>query len=88
MLLINKLLGIVPMVYREGGGKSGGGQVATPPPVNTMTSIGNQLDAPVQTLEEEDKTSMIDRKKLGTRGLQIPKTEAKPVTGTVLGVQL
>ena len=88
MLLINKLLGIVPMVYREGGGKSGGGQVATPPPVNTMTSIGNQLDAPVQTLEEEDKTSMIDKKKLGTRGLQIPKTEARPVIGTVLGVQL
>jgi hypothetical protein len=53
-----------------------------------MTSVGNQLDAPVQTLEEEDKTSMIDKKKLGTRGLQIPKTEAKPVTGTVLGVQL
>ena len=88
MLLLNKLLGIVPTVYREGGGKSGGNQVATPTPLNTMTSIGNQLDAPVQTLEEEDKTSMIEKKKLGTRGLQIPKTEAKPVTGTVLGVQL
>lgn len=75
MLLLSKLLGDVPMVYREGGGKSGGGQVATPPPINTTTSVGSQLDAPAETFDEDtEKLSKIEKKKMGTRGLQIPLT--------------
>ena len=92
MLLTNKLLGNVPMVYREGGGKSGGGQTATPPPMITTTSIGSALDAAQPTFEEDkDKTSMIDKKKLGTRGLQIPlanPTTTNTAAGPAYGVSI
>ena len=86
MLLINKLLGIVPMVYREGGGKSGGGQVATPQPISTITSVGVP-EAPVDTFEE-DAVSGLDKKKIGTRGLRIPMADTTYVTPSASGVQL
>ena len=86
MLLINKLLGIVPMVYREGGGKSGGGQVATPQPISTITSVGVP-EAPADTFEE-DAVSALDKKKIGTRGLRIPMANTTYLTPSASGVQL
>ena len=86
MLLINKLLGIVPMVYREGGGKSGGGQVAAPQPINTLTSVGVP-EAPEETFEEE-VVSELDKKKIGTRGLRIPMADTTYLTPSASGVQL
>ncbi len=86
MLLINKLLGIVPMVYREGGGKRGGGQVATPKPINTLTSVGVP-EAPEETFEEE-VVSDLDKKKRGTRGLRIPIAGTTYAIPSASGVQL
>jgi len=85
---LSKLLGLVPMVY-NGGGKSGGGQTYTPPPIKTSTSIGNQLEAGAKTLEEEDKSSAVDKAKLGTRGLQIPlaATKSTPASAANTGIQ-
>ena len=87
MLLINKLLGIVPMVYREGGGKRGGGEVAAAQPINTLTSVGVP-EAPVETFKEEDAVSEIDKKKRGTRGLRIPMADTTYLTPSASGVQL
>ena len=90
MILLNKLLGLVPMVYR-GGGKSGGGATAAPAPVMTTTSIGNILDTAGETLKEDDKaTKAIDKKKLGTRGLQIPleSPQTTPKASVSGGVQV
>ena len=66
-----------------GGGKSGGTQTQAVPDVSTKTSVGNQLDAPTETLEENDvATDAVDRKKLGTRGLRIPLASNKSSTIT------
>ncbi len=81
MNMLNKLLGNVPMYY-NGGGKSGGDQVYVPPPIKTNTSVGSQLDAEAKTVEEEDKTSAVDKAKLGTRGLQIPLASTNSTTTT------
>ena len=83
MLLLNKLLGLVPMTYNEGGGKGAPATPETPKPVSTTTSIGNQLEGQAETADSDtiDKESAVDKKKLGTRGLQIPLTA--PSTATV-----
>ena len=68
-----------------GGGKSGGTQVAAPVPMNTTTTIGNQLDAQTQELGEDDtidREATIDRKKKGTRGLQIPLNSGESFTSS------
>ena len=76
-----------------GGGKSGGAQTAAPVPMNTTTAIGNQLDAPTAELGNEDtvdRESTIDRKRKGTRGLQIPLNSGESFTASPssVGVQL
>lgn len=53
-------------------------------PISTVTEIGSQLSGEAQTFTEEeamesDKT--ISKKKMGTRGLQIPMTA--PTSNTV-----
>ena len=66
-----------------GGGKTGGQQTAAVPDMITTTGIGSQLDAPMETLEEEASTvDAVDRKKLGTRGLRIPLASNKSNTIT------
>jgi hypothetical protein len=88
--LYKKLIGEVPMVYNGGGGKSGGTQTAMPAPINTTTPIGGQLDAPTETLDT-DTTGVddIDKKKMGTRGLQIPLASEKSTpTAATTGVQV
>ncbi len=87
--LYKKLLGEVPMTY-NGGGKSGGGQTAAPSPIMTTTAVGSALEGPPVTFEESDK-KVIDKKKLGTRGLQIPLAADKTTTGTTVasgGIQI
>ena len=76
-----------------GGGKSPTVEAVAPQPINTTTTIGSALD--VQTPEynqEDDKTSSVDKKKMGTRGLQIPLTSDKstPTTPTAAstGIQI
>ena len=76
-----------------GGGKSGGGQTYTPRPMNTTTSVGNLLDAKAETYSDKDKkkADTIDKKKLGTRGLQIPLVAKKSTTvasPSTTGVQI
>lgn len=85
MMLLSKLLGDVPMTYNEGGGKSGGGQIEVAKPMQTTTSVGSALDAPVQTFEEDKKDS-VDKKKMGTRGLQIPMVSPKTAASVGVGV--
>ena len=74
-----------------GGGKGGGQQQQTPDPIQTTTSIGNQLtntDATFEAGDEEKKRAGVDKKKLGTRGLQIPLATPKSNTAATTGVQL
>ena len=76
-----------------GGGKSGGAQVATPIPMNTATTVGNQLDAETEELGDADtidREATIDRKRKGTRGLQIPLNSGSSFTASPSssGVQL
>jgi hypothetical protein len=77
-----------------GGGKSGGDQVVIPTPMKTTTSIGNQLDAAPQTLDESKRREdAVDTKKLGTIGLRIPlqtdkSTTTIPKTAATSGVQV
>ena len=81
--------GVVRSVTDIFGG--GGSKAMTPTTItnNISTSgLGTLDNKEAVTSPEEKKTSTLNKKKLGTRGLQIPKTEAKPITGTVLGVQL
>ena len=62
-------------------------------PITTTSSIGNKLSAQGSTFNEGavDKEKSVDKKKLGTRGLQIPmaatqsNTKSTPAT---TGVQL
>jgi len=72
-----------------GGGK---GQVAAeaPKPMQTTTSIGNQLDAQANTFDEGavDKEKSVDKKRMGTRGLQIPMTSTQTSTAANTGVQV
>ena len=87
MRILSKLLGEVPTVYRGGGGgKSGGGATVAPPPLPVST-IGNTIDDVVQkTATEEDVTlDSVDKKKLGTRGLQIPLASPASTTNTAAG---
>ena len=88
MIYLSKLLGHVPTVYSEGGGKSGGGQTEVAPPISTTTAVGSALDAPQETFEEEDKLDKVETKKLGTRGLRIPLGNTTPTTQANTGVQL
>ena len=78
-----------------GGGKSGGGQTYEPKPMNTTTSVGNLLDVQPETYTDKDekKADTVSKKKLGTRGLQIPleankSTTTKPATPSTTGVQI
>ena len=81
-----------------GGSKrrTGGDTVVTPVPMqqNTMSTIGNQLDAKPETLDESKrKEEAVDTRKLGTRGLRIPLTSDKstPTSGNPaasLGIQI
>ncbi len=75
-----------------GGGKMGGGQTyAPPPPVQTTNNIGSQLDAPSETYEDDTIVENdTQKKRKGTRGLQIPLATDKSTTNksTGIGVQL
>ena len=75
-----------------GGGKGGGGsQVQAPDPIHTTTSIGNQLtntDTTFEAGDTEKKRAGVDKKKLGTRGLQIPLATPTSNTAATTGVQL
>jgi hypothetical protein len=66
-----------------GGGK-GTVKAETPKPITTTTSIGSALDAAATTFDEGavDKEKSIDKKRMGTRGLQIPMTSTKSSTLT------
>jgi hypothetical protein len=66
-----------------GGGKSPTVEAVAPPPIQTTTDIGSQLDTQVATLDEsKEKIDSIDKKKLGTRGLQIPLQSTQSTTNT------
>jgi hypothetical protein len=66
-----------------GGGKAPVIETVAPPPIQTKTDIGSQLDTQVATLDESDKKmDSIDKKKLGTRGLQIPLESTQSNTTT------
>jgi hypothetical protein len=72
----------------------GGDQVETPQSMRTETSVGNKLDAVGSTYnpdEEENKRGAVNRKRLGTRGLQIPLTTTESTTTSTpstTGIQL
>jgi len=86
--LHKKLLGEVPSTY-NGGGKSGGGKIATPSPVTTKTVVGDKLSAQGKTFnmaEEEGKIASVKKASKGTRGLQIPLADSMKAANT--GVQL
>ncbi len=64
-----------------GGAKEGGQEVYVPPDYNTKTAVGDKLTPETQKFEgsllSDDKSSEdnIDRKRVGTRGLRIPKAK-------------
>ncbi len=64
-----------------GGGKDGGQQVYVPPDYNTTTAVGDKLAPETQKFEgsllADDRAAEenIDRKRMGTRGLRIPKAK-------------
>lgn len=65
-----------------GGSKQAQVAPATPKPISTSTNVGSQLDIQIPTLDDSKiKESAVDKKKLGTRGLQIP-LEANTSTTT------
>ena len=74
--------------YKElciaGGGAKSMPAPETPQAMVTSTSVGDLLEAPPQTLKAVDtvKIDAIDRKKLGTRGLQIPLQSSTSDTKT------
>jgi hypothetical protein len=67
-----------------GGGAKSMPSPETPQAMVTSTSVGDLLEAPPQTLKAVDtvKIDAIDRKKLGTRGLQIPLQSSTSDTKT------
>ncbi len=72
-----------------GGGKSGGGETAIAPPVQTRTSVGTQLDTKPAEFDETDVTSdAVEKKKMGTRGLQIPLVSEGTTTAASTGIQV
>jgi len=93
--MLSKFFSLIDMEGREeyeagggaGGGKSGGGETQAPLPIRTTTSVGSALDATARTFEEEssDKTDAVDKKKMGTRGLQIPLASPTSDTNTPSG---
>ena len=91
MKLLSKLLGHAPMTY-NGGGKAGTVAAEAPRPISTTSTVGNQLDPVENTFSsEEDVNEAVEKKKLGTRGLQIPLATDKGSTvnsATSTGVQL
>ena len=74
--------------------KTGGDKVETPASMTTSTSVGNKLDAVGKTYnpdEEESKRKAVNKKRLGTRGLQIPMTAPDSTTTSTpstTGIQL
>ena len=73
-----------------GGGKAGGQQTAVASPMNTTTDIGDIGKSSKQVEETSTITeSAVDKKKLGTRGLQIPLASDKSApTAADTGVQV
>ncbi len=73
-----------------GGGKSGGGSTQMASPINTTTTLGNELEGPVEVLEDDtiDKENELSIKKKGTRGLQIPLATGNTTTPASTGVQV
>ena len=66
-----------------GGGKDAQVTPIVPQPINTQTSAGSQLDIQVPTLDDSKiKENAVDKKKLGTRGLQIPLEAPTSTTNT------
>lgn len=84
--------GQVSMTYNGGGGKSGGTTVVEaedPPDMYTNTSastISNLLGGAAENFDEKDaveSSTKVSKKKLGTRGLQIPLAKGSTApTGT------
>jgi len=87
---LSKLIGTSPTTYNGGGGgKSGGQQTMAAAPIQTRASVGNQLDIQTPAFEEETVTEeTVDKKKMGTRGLQIPLTSGTSTTAAGSGVQV
>ena len=66
-----------------GSGKTPTVEAIEPIPVNTTTNIGSQLDTQVETFDDTKiKEDAVDKKKLGTRGLQIPLEAPTSTTQT------
>ena len=73
------------------GGKSGKVKAETPMDIITNTGIGRQLSGGSEAFDDsKSKADTIDKKKMGTRGLQIPLvaegsttdiTSSAPTTG-------
>ena len=73
-----------------GGGKTGGKQTAMTAPVETVTDIGD-IGKSNKTVDEASiaAESAVDKKKMGTRGLQIPMNSAQSApTAATTGVQV
>jgi len=71
-----------------GSTPEGGDETATPPPTETETDTGNEVAGAGAKTFDETKTlsKTVDKKKLGTRGLQIPLQT--PTTVAEGGVQI
>lgn len=94
--MLNKILEMIDYdgyTYAElcaaagGGGKSGQVAPQAPTAMNTKTAVGSQLDAPEELLEEdsEEEITAIEKKKMGTRGLQIPLADTQSTTVSAAG---
>ena len=68
----------------------GGGKEPTGSSTTTAT-IGGQLGSPGKTFSEEEEANKlkgISKKRMGTRGLQIPLTADETTTDTAAGIQI
>ena len=72
-----------------GGGKAGGGSTSSPMGSSSTTLVGD-IGKQAPTMEDTDtiQESAIDKKKMGTRGLQIPLASDKTATAATTGVQV
>ena len=74
------------------GGKSGEVEAETPMDLVTNTAIGAEVGASKTFEDSTKKADTIDKKKLGTRGLQIPlaadTSTTTEVTPSTTGVQI
>ena len=81
-----------PMFYFGGGGKSGGGATDRAAPMITETGGTNELEASAKTAEGTDTIDTekaVDKKRMGTRGLQIPMNSTQSAaTAATTGVQV